>query len=103
MCNQPKKRNKETSMKTSLALSALVVALFAGSTSSFAQNFGNYPQAYGDALAQPDYILGWIPPYRRFSGYELGYRGYQVLGPTPRRAARAHYRGQMGLPPEHKR
>jgi hypothetical protein len=85
-------------MKTSLALSALVVALFAGSTSSFAQNFGNYPQAYGDALAQPDYILGWLPPY----SYELGYRGYQALGPTPRRA-RAHYRGQMGLPPEQER
>ena len=92
-------------MKTSLVLSVLVVALFAGSTSSFAQNFGNYPQAYGDALASREYTLGWLysPPYRPFSGYGLGYQSYQVLGPIPRRAARARYRGQMELPPEQER
>jgi hypothetical protein len=82
-------------MKTSFTLSALAAALLAGSTSSFAQNFGNYPQAYGDAIAQPEYVLGWryLPPYHHFSGYEMGYQGYQVLGPIPHRAARVHYRG----------
>jgi len=92
-------------MKTSLVLSVLVVALFAGSTSSFAQNFGNYPQAYGDALASREYLLGWLnsPPYSPFSGYGLGYQRYQVPGPIPRRAARAHYREQMELPPERER
>jgi hypothetical protein len=68
-------------MKTTLFLSTIAAGLLAVSTTTFAQNFGAYPTAYGDASAGAMPSLQYTAPIDRFAGSDLGYQ---------RRATRRH-------------
>jgi hypothetical protein len=59
-------------MKTTLFLSAIAAGLVAVSTTTFAQNFGAYAQAYGDAAMTSSQ---YTAPTDRFTGSDLGYQG----------------------------
>jgi hypothetical protein len=63
-------------MKTTLFLSALAAGMLAVSTTTFAQNFGAYPQAYGNAaLVTPSVAPRYTAPTDRFTRSDLDYRG----------------------------
>jgi hypothetical protein len=66
-------------MKTALLLSSLAAGLLAISTTVFAQNFVNYPQAYGSPGAAPSW--GYTAPADRFTRSDLGHQG-KVTMPT---------------------
>ena len=54
-------------MKTTLFLSALAAGMLAVSTTTFAQNFGAYPQAYGNASVTPSVAPRYTAPTDRFT------------------------------------
>jgi hypothetical protein len=81
-------QSTETKMKTTLILAALSAALSVASTQSFAQNFVNYPSAYGNS--QPTIIARTPTPVRgsrvaptvgRFTASDFGYQA----SPRPER------------------
>ncbi len=61
-------------MKTTLLLSALTAGLMAVSTTTFAQNFVNYPQSYGSITQGVAPSWGYVAPNDRFTRSDLGYQ-----------------------------
>jgi hypothetical protein len=66
-------------MRTTLFLSSVAAGLLAVSTTTFAQNYGAYAQAVGDAAQTTTVAPGYAAPLGRFTrpglGSDLGYRG----------------------------
>jgi hypothetical protein len=60
---------EEIKMKTALFLSTVAAGLLAVSTVCFAQNWGNYPQAYGDSQGAFYYAMP-----KAFSPSDFGYQ-----------------------------
>jgi hypothetical protein len=67
-----------TTMKTALFLSSVAAGLLAASTATFAQNYGAYAQAVGEAAQATTVTPGYGAPLGRFTrpdvGSNLGYR-----------------------------
>jgi hypothetical protein len=76
-------------MKTTLFLSALTAGVLAVSTASFAQEFGNYAQAVGDAAAAQSVAPRYVAPIDRFTRSDLGYEAKATAPHAKRRASRA--------------
>jgi len=70
-------QDQETKMKTTLFLSTLAAGVLAVSTATFAQNFGGYAQAYGDAAVTRNATPNWsyTVPVDRFARSDFGYQG----------------------------
>jgi hypothetical protein len=64
-----------TTMRTVLLLSSVVAGLVAVSTTTFAQNYGAYAQAAGEAAQTPTVAPGYGAPLARFTRPDAGYRG----------------------------
>jgi len=66
-------------MRTALFLSSVAAGLLAVSTTTFAQNYGAYAQAVGEAAQTTTVAPGYAAPLGRFTradvGSNLGYRG----------------------------
>jgi hypothetical protein len=75
-------------MKATLLLSALAAGLLAVSTTTFAQNFVNYPQAYGSATSGAAPSWGYTAPAKRFTRSDFGYRGNVTV--TPHKTTHPH-------------
>jgi hypothetical protein len=62
-------------MRTALFLSSVAAGLLAVSTMTFAQNYGAYAQAVGEAAQTPTVTPGYGAPLARFTRPDAGYRG----------------------------
>jgi hypothetical protein len=82
-------------MKTTLFLSTLAAGVVAVSTATFAQNFGGYPQAYGDAAATPRVEQRYTAPIERLSHSDFG---YVDKANAPRGKARSSRTRNVGEP-----
>jgi hypothetical protein len=71
-----------TTMRTTLFLSSVAAGLLAVSTTTFAQNFVNYP-AYSSVTPGTAPGWGYIAPADRFTRSELSHRG-KATAPTHR-------------------
>jgi hypothetical protein len=71
-----------TTMRTTLFLSSVAAGLLAVSTTTFAQNFVNYP-AYSSVTQGTAPGWGYIAPADRFTRSELSHQG-KVTAPTHR-------------------
>jgi hypothetical protein len=74
-------QSTETKMKTTLILAAFTAALSIASTQSFAQNFVNYPSAFGNShptiIARMPTPVGGskvAPTVGRFTASDFGYQ-----------------------------
>ena len=81
-------------MKTTLILAAFAAALSFASTQSFAQNFANYPSAFGNSdptiIARTPTLVGGsrvAPTVGRFTASDFGYQ-------APPRPERLHSPGR---------
>ena len=81
-------------MKTTLFLSALAAGVLAVSTTTFAQNFGAYPQAYGNASVTPSVAQRYTAPIDRFTRSDLGYQGKVTAPRTKAWPSQAPYVGE---------
>jgi hypothetical protein len=75
-------------MKTTLFLSTLAAGVLAVSTTTFAQSFGNYAQAYGDVAAAPSMTQRDTAPINRFTRSDLGYAGKMTVPRSKARSSR---------------
>jgi hypothetical protein len=64
-----------TMMRTTLLLSSVAASLLAVSTTTFAQNYGAYAQAVGEAAQATTVAPGYGAPLGRFTRPDAGYRG----------------------------
>lgn len=71
-------------MRTALFLSIAVAGLLAVATTTFAQNYGAYAQAVGEAAQATTVAPGYGAPLGRFTRPDAGYRGNIT---TPRHQA----------------
>jgi hypothetical protein len=71
----------EIMMKTTLFISTLAAGLLVVSTTTFAQNFVNYPQAYSSVTPGAAPSWGYTAPADRFTRSGLGHQG-KVTMPT---------------------
>lgn len=62
-------------MRTALFLSSVAAGLLAASTATFAQNYGAYAQAVGEAAQATTVAPGYGAPLGRFTRPDAGYRG----------------------------
>jgi len=83
-----------TTMKTSLLVATIAAGLVAASTAGFAQNWGNYPQAYEDLQVAPG---SSAPDYSRFSRRDFGYHG-RTAAPGHQTQPKAHAKPFLGEP-----
>jgi len=70
-------------MRATLFLSSVAAGLLAVSTTTFAQNFVNYPQAYGPVTPGAAAGWGYAAPADRFTRSDLSHQG-KVTVPTHR-------------------
>jgi hypothetical protein len=64
-----------TTMRTALLLSTVVAGVPAVATTTFAQNYGAYAQAVGEAAQATTVAPGYGAPLGRFTRPDVGYRG----------------------------
>jgi hypothetical protein len=72
---EPPTISGELKMRTALFLSSVAAGVLAVSTMSFAQNYGAYAQAVGEAAQATTVTPGYGAPLGRYTRPDAGYRG----------------------------
>jgi hypothetical protein len=85
----------ETTMKTTRFVSTIAAGLLAASTACFAQNLGNYAQAYENLQVAPG---SSAPDSSRFSRRDFGHQVRRASAPWHETQPKSHAKPLLGEP-----